>query len=270
MAFRVSFFFSAQVGKKTGGWSTNFWNNASDLSAVQTAAVALAKALLNLTGYGVAQTAIRIQDLSSFRAVQLLDGVGSSAVIAGNTANMDYPTTALLMQLQGPAKYVARYWLRGIPDSCTDQGGVFTPPAFFSRYLNQLASILTSGGNGWVIRSQDKGQTKTLITAATAAGVITAPAHGLATQDTVRIARTHGIAGLNKIWKIQKVDNDTFQLLPATAGMLVGTLTPPPGTVQKQVPLYQGIFAQTPLRISKHNVGRPFGLLVGRRKRRAS
>ena len=138
MAFRVAFFFAAQVGKKTGGWSTNFWNNSSDLAAVQTAAVALAKALLNLTGYGVAQTAIRIQDLSSFRAVQLLDGVGSSAVIAGNTANMDYPTTALLMQLQGPAKYVARYWLRGIPDSCTDQGGVFTPPAFFSRCAREM------------------------------------------------------------------------------------------------------------------------------------
>ena len=53
MAFRVSLFLAQKVGVRLGGWTINWWNAATDQSAVVTRTRALALAIFNYTGVGV-------------------------------------------------------------------------------------------------------------------------------------------------------------------------------------------------------------------------
>lgn len=123
--------------------------------------------------------------------------------------------------------------------------------------------------HGWRLYAQDKGIAFTNVTAVTLPGVVTSPGHGLLTGDHTRISRTKGIVGLNRIWLVTKIDNDTFQLNVPPAGGFVGALTAP-GKSQKQSRAFQTLTDAQIIRTTEHKVGRPFGLFSGRRKRRVS
>jgi len=270
MAFRVTFFFLQQVGAKTGGWSENYWNAAPDLPTVTLAAQNLLPLRWALCGYGVSIVAMRFQDLSSFRAAQPVPLTQFSSTVQGGTADADYPTSKGLLRLFGPAKYVTNQWLGGIPDSWITLGGVLTISAVGRDNFLSFKSAILNGSNGWRINTQDKSIAKKLVTAVTAGGQVTAAGSNYTAGQLVRISRTHGITGLNKIWTVAtNVDPNTFTIAPP-AGGFVGTLVNPLGTAQLQTKILQAITDVQLVRATEHRVGRPFGLLSGRRRRRAS
>ena len=179
----------------------------------------------------------------------------------------DYPTTKALVRLSGPQKYQTNMWIGTLPDYATTTGGIYTPPPLIVGYEKALFAILTDASNQWSIYNQDKGIMKKDVTAISAAGVVTCPAHGLLTSDYTRISRTQGFSSpvINKVWLVTKIDNDSFQLVPAPT--VVGAMTSP-GKSQKQSRIMQQISMAEVIRTTKHNVGRPFGLFSGRRKAR--
>ena len=265
--FRVSFFWTQQADR-LGGWSENFWNNLTSFSAAQTAALALQTALWNSKGNGVLGPYIRISQVGNFRSAQVIN-TNLTSTATGASSDADYPTTALLLFLASTQPYFSRQWLRGNPDNQVSSGGHFTPTAGYVTLINAITNILVTASNGWVLRNLNQGSAKQLITAVTLAGVVTVPAHGFATGNTIRISRTGGIPGLNALWKITVIDSNTFQLVGVPVGGFTGGYTKP-GTAQLQSFIYQAITGGGIARASKHNVGRPFGQLTGRRRRRST
>lgn len=261
--FRVSFFFSQQ-GDRLGGWSENYWNNLSSQSAVTAAAVALQQLLWSIKGNGVNAPYIRISQVGNFRSAFILN-TNLTSVATGASNDADFVDTAGLIRYFGPAPYFTNQWTRGIPDNCVTTGGRFVPTTAFVTNFNALSTALQAGGNGWVLRNLNQSNPRKVITAVTLAGVVTATAHGFSTGNYVRISRTGGIPGLNQVWLITVIDTNTFQLVGVPAGGFTGNYTKP-GTAQLQSWIFQAITSATVLRATKHNTGRPFGLLSGRRR----
>lgn len=265
--WRVSFYFSQQADR-LGGWSENFWNNQSSVDGVTAAATTLQNALYQLKGFGVDAPYIRISQVGNFRSAFVINTLlQSTATGAPNDA--DFPTNAILFRLNSTQPYFNNQWLRGIWDNVVSKGGHYIPTAGWTSLFNSFMSQLTVTTNGWVTRNLNQTNLKQLITAVTLAGVVTVPTHGYITGQQIRISRTGGIVGLNKIWKIVKIDNDTFSLVAPPAGGFSGAYTKP-GTAQLQAYLYQSILGSQNVRASKHNTGRPFGQLTGRRRRPAT
>jgi hypothetical protein len=194
----------------------------------------------------------------------------SAASVAGGTSNdADFAETALLVRLFGPQPYIANQWMRGVPDGAITLAGRYTPRGADVTAFNKIVAELTNASNGWSLRSLNQSNAKQLVTAVTTAGVVTVPAHGFSTGNTVRISRTGGLPGLNKIWKITVIDSSNFQLVGVPTGGFAGSYTKP-GTAQLQAYIFQQITGVTALRCTKHNTGRPFGQLSGRRRRSAT
>lgn len=266
MAFRVTFKFQ-QVGDLTAGWSMNFWNGLADLSQVVTVATTLRLKLQQMTGKGCNVVSIRISDLDNFRAVQFIRFKPTSVASGDNTGDADFYNTAALLKIQGPPKYVTTQWFRGLGDENFNTGGRWLPTPSTVNSINALSGMLSAGGNGWRIRNQDKDVVKKLITSVTLPGVVTVTGHGYATGSKVRISRTGGIPGLNKIWSIVVVDSNTFQLVAPPSGGFTGAYTKE-GTAQLQTKIYQAISLLTVARASSHRSGRPSETATGRAKTR--
>jgi hypothetical protein len=269
MPFKVAYF-CQWTGERSGGWSENYWNNNTDLASVITAANGLRFPLDNCHGRQTGIPFIRISDATSFREVTILTfplGItppGSTP----NDADSDFPTTALLLKFNGPNGYVVRQWLKGTWDGITSRGGIYSPTPTFVGNINGLVSTLTTGSNQWVLRCLDKTVPALPIADISQAGVVTVPGHPYATNDRIRISRARGLTQANKIWRVTKIDANTFSLI----GWIVPTVVTPylgNGTARKQTYTFVPIVAGKVDRVTEHHVGRPFGLLVGRRKRRA-
>lgn len=265
--FRVSFFFTQQ-GDRLGGWSVNFWNNLSSVAGVQAASLTLQSAIYKWMGLGNNAPYIRISQVGNFRSAFIVN-TNNTSTVTGGVNDADFVDTALLVRLIGPQPYTANMWLRGIPDAAVSSAGRYLPRAQDVTALNNIIAQLTQASNGWVVRNLNQSNAKQLITAVTLAGVVTVPAHGFSSGNTVRISRTGGVPGLNKVWKITVIDSSNFQLIGVPTGGFTGGYTKP-GTAQLQTYLYQAIQGVTPLRATKHNTGRPFGQLTGRRRRPAT
>jgi hypothetical protein len=265
--FRVSFFF-VQQGDRLGGWSVNLWNNQSSVAGVTAAATDLQFLLWSWTGNGVNAPYIRVSQVGNFRSAFIINTSRSSPA-TGGSGDADFVDTALLVRLIGPQPYFANQWLRGIPDAAVTTAGRYTPRASDRTAFLAIRDKLAVASNGWVLRNLNQSNAKQLITAVTLLGVVSVAAHGFSSGQSIRISRTGGMPGLNKVWKIVVIDSNTFQLVGLPIGGFTGGYTKP-GTAQLQAYLYQAITDMLPLRATKHNTGRPFGLLSGRRRRSAT
>lgn len=270
MAFRVTIFCTQQAGPKTGGWSENYWNNLTDLTSLQNVMALFLPLRWALMGFGSNIIAYRLQDLTAFRAALPVPLTQFTSTPQGVSSDADYPTTKGLLRLFGPGKYLTNQWLGGFPDNQTTRAGAFTPTNTFVAAFNSFSTHLQGGGNGWVIRSQDKTVAKKLVTAVAQAGQVTAAGSNYVAGSKVRISRTHGVTGLNGLWTVAtNVDNNNFTIAPP-AGGFIGTVVNPLGTVQLQSALFQGISSATIVRATEHKVGRPFGLFSGKSKKKKS
>jgi hypothetical protein len=266
MAFRCSFFFTQQGDLLSGG-SINFYNQQGDQSAVVTAARNLLAALYSLTGLGCNWPNARIADLQNFRSVVIIKNTRTS-VPGGTNADADFINTAGLLKVRGPGAYVVNQWMRGLTDGCFRQDGRWDPDGFTTGAFGPFHDQLVSSGNGWCIRAQNKATPKKLITAVTLTGQVTIPAHGYTGTPKIRISRTGGMPGLNKVWITTVVDANNLQLVAIPVGGFTGGYTKP-GTAQLQDAVFLAITDAQIVRATSHRTGRPFGQSSGRRRTRA-
>lgn len=266
MPFRVSYFFVQQTAR-AGGWSENFWNGASDLNVAVTKANDLGNALLAVHGHTSYITAIRYSEVGAFRRVAVAEQTMTFNPQVGNAVVSDYPTTALLLRMNSAPNYVTNQWIRGIPDSQISAGGFYVPTGTFAQAANALFGVLTTGTNQWAMRVQDKSVPKKAIFSISNTGVVTVPNHGYFDGDYIRVSRVQGFKGANGVWKIQVVDTNSFQLLFWTAPP-VGTPMYGNPTAQKQIKTFISPVGAAFIRATEHKVGRPSGVLTGRRRTR--
>lgn len=267
--FRVQFFWTQQASR-LGGWSENFWNNQSSTTGVQKAAANLQEQLFFCKGWGVNGPWIRISQVPASRKAQPIPTNLTSAFTGGNN-DADYPTSALLMKFTGATTgQVVNQWMRGIPDSVVNTGGRYDPSkANFGRNFTNMVSLLTTPSNGWCVRVNPPANAQILITAVTLAGVVTAPGHGIVGKGTVRISRTGGIPGLNGAWSVTVIDTNNLQLLAIPGGAFSGSYSKI-GYIRNQTWILDPIANCTIQYATEHKVGRPFGQLTGRRRKRGT
>lgn len=274
MAFRVSIRLTQLAGSKTGGWSENFWNSNSDLTALLPIAQALRNEIWNITGVQTVVPSARISNPDTFRQVQLVEYPTEATATAGALADSDYPSAALLLKLFAPGPYTTLQWLRGIPDSIITRGGTYTPQAK-PGYLNKMAAFLTvlmTGTNGWSIRALDRAVLAKPVTGVNlTTGIVTIPSHGFGGAGSLHKVRIKGFKvpkGLNAVWNVTVLDGSTVQLnfyTPPTTTVVPFGKAP---TARLQQYTYVPIQTASIVRATSHYTGRPTELLGGRRRTR--
>ena len=266
MAFHVSYHFVQRV-RRTGGWSENFWNNSGALPTAFDQAMALRPLLTSLHGAQTVMSGLTVREDGNARIQK--DIIFDDGTLPDNEAsNSDYPTTSLLLQnVDATGAYKSRQWIKGIPDSIVVKG--FYVVGAYDKSLKKFLDALKSGGAAWCMRVRLNAAAvpPKNVDGVSPLGVITITGHGYANNARVRMARVGGVPGINGDWKIYNVTADTFQLRG-----YVPIVDPPAwdgkGTARLITLDYPGIKATSLLGISAHQVGRPFDLLIGRRKTR--
>jgi len=266
--WRVSFFFSVNLGKKKGGWTENYWNKLTNLSDVIAATKKLAVRLDTLHGWQSALDYARVSDANKFREGDIVEFGDEYAAKAGGTADQisDYPTNALLILSSDAGRYKARYWIRGVRDSVINKGGRYVPTSDYIAWFGDYSAYLCSAANGWAIRALDKDRPTIKVQSITNAGIVTtAVAHGFQPSDRVQLQRMTPWTRANGTWNITTRDAVTFELTgwqPYPAA----PVQPKNGQTRPVRYVFQQMGTAKVDRASKHNVGRPSGLLIGRRK----
>jgi len=266
MPFRVSYFFSQQT-QRLGGWSENFWNSTTNQDTAFQKAADLVTPLRKLHGKTTVLRHYRVSNVDVFRQIDILNFSSTDNPDVTATTIADYPTTALGLKLVANPNYVVRQWIKGTWDSVIDAGGFYQPTATFVTNVNAFFAALTTGGNGWALRVLDRTVPSKVVRDITQAGSVTVLAHGYADNATVRISRAKGLTQANNRWRITVVDADTFSLQGWVAPA-VNTPYQGNGIVRLQTYVYPAIGGGIVERATKRNVGRPFGLLSGRRTAR--
>lgn len=270
MPFRVTFFWQQQ-SSKLGGWSENFWSSLSDVSSVQTAALALRTLMDNAKGAQVVCNTIRISDAATFRNVQNVLIPGASTIPTTPSNDADYPSTALQLKMKAAGNYSTTQWFRGIPDANVSNSGQYNPiPSYVSK-ISTIAAEITNSSKQWSVRVLDRTVLKKVVSnLAPTTGIVTCTAHGYGPAGTTLKVRIQGFASpkvANKVWRITVIDADTFQLnfWQSTSGPVSGNNP----TARAQVYTYIQVSGLEVVRATSHRTGRPIGLLGGRRRRRA-
>jgi hypothetical protein len=265
MPFRVSYFFVQAIGR-TGGWSENYWNSNTDIEPCVRAGVKLATALRQCHGLQSNLRYMRISDAATFRDVTLVEYVGEGAQQTNGNTDSDYPTNAAGLKLVGSGNYVTRQWIKGVEDTAINDGGLWLPSGRTTRNFNAFFAILQTTSEQWVLKRLNRATPKLVVENVTNAGVVSITGHGYANNAKIRISRCRGTFFINQLWTIKRIDADSFSLI----GYVPQTNNPVyrgGGTSQLQTPTYVPITNASIERATKHNVGRPFAQLTGRRRR---
>lgn len=265
MPFRVSFFCQVQQ-ERLGGWSENYWNSLSDLTAVIPLAKALRIALYTCKGRPVGMPTIRISPISNVRQVKILTFPVASANSTDPSLLTDYATQKAGLKLMANPSFTVRQWFGGVYDEDIASGGRWDPTPDDLKAFKALFAILTNAANGWALRKIDTSVMKKTVQAISVAGVVSSLGHGLETDDLVRVGRVLTPNNINKVWKVVKISADSYSLngfQTLTSAPIVKNST----YGQKQQFNYYQIASAEIERATSHRVGRPFGQLSGRRRR---
>lgn len=268
MPFKVSFFLSQQ-GDRIGGWSENFWNQSASLSAAATEAAVVVGLLQATKGAQTFVNSVRISDVANFRSTQILTVSSPAPIGPVGSFDSDYQTTGALVRISTAVGTYTQQWFKGNPDVNVQAGGRWQPVGAWITAFGALTGRLNTGINGWCIRKLDTTQQKYLILAISQTGILTVAATNFTVGSNVkiRVSRVGGFA-INALWNANVISATSLQLIgyvpPATPPVYTGGK----GTVQLQSFVYTGIGTLAVVRATEHKVGRPFGQLIGRRKRR--
>jgi uncharacterized protein with HEPN domain len=266
---KITYIFNAQKN----GWTETWYNTAENLGQIMVNAVAVAVARANLLGLGSQIEAIRVSDdnivndsIVDFTAFGPTDGTVK-------LQPRDSPWNALLCRANSGTLYRRQLWLRGIPDAWITVDPItltYTLSPTFLRLFNTFTGVLTK--NNFQIKALAKEAVLAPVRIITQVAQdvsqvfrITAPAHGFANTNEVRIYGVKGqnVTQVNGVWHVYDVTADTF-LVPEPVG--IGQLLyKGGGKVKKRVYSYYNINSLTYLRVSKHNTGRAFFVTRGRR-----
>lgn len=266
MAFRVNFFLQQQ-GDRLGGWSENYWNSKTDLSACITAALALRTALMFAKGDQAVCPRYRISDPVVFRSGRTYIVGGASARV-GNFPS-DYQVTKLLLNFTSSIT-TTQQWFGGQTDASIVNGGYYDPSSSLGS-LTAYANTLANGTNGWSVRSLNPAFPPIPVLSIDATtGTVTTGGHTYVTGDRIRISYVHGLTSANGLWRVIQIPSNTTQF--NLAGWIASPLTPmlksPNARVRLQSYTLSQITQVRIVRASNHRVGVPTGTFGGRRKRR--
>jgi len=259
--YRVSYIMTQAASRPTG-WSENFWCSAASLNAAIAAAQVVQPRLMSIHGEQTICTDLRVVELGVNRIGRLLSVNASGGEAA---ASSDYPTTCLYIQMTGAGGRKTGQWIKGIWDDAVVGGGNFLNANNYRRFFNAFGTSVVDNFGMRVLAPQAQ---KDVLGLNPATGAITVNAHGYATGDNVRISgilpgpSNYG----NRIWKIIVTDANTFTVLGWNPPLNYAFQL---GAAKARLQAYQIIGVETVslMRISKRNVGRPFGAPRGRRRR---
>lgn len=255
-----------QSNTRTGGWREGFWLSATSLDVAKTRVLALLDPLNNFKGNPTFSRAYTVSEYP-YKRVAESPLTGFSAGVATDATEADYPTVRVQLRLTGTTGQKTTQWIGGIRDRDTKGGGFWRPAATTTRFFNATKTILTNVSNGWSINPLNVAFPKLVVVAfnAMTATVTTGVNHGYANNDYVRIQRLNGVPGINGIWQIRDATATTFALVgwPSSDALM----TRSNARVQKQDRVLVPIRDVEIVQVTSHKVGRPTGLLGGRRKR---
>jgi len=268
MGWRVQYFQTQQV-RHTGGWGMSFWNSVGDKAAVIAEARRLRDDFSGLHGRSVRFPRFRVSDPTDSRAAEVVEIPSTTNNSVGTNDHADYPTNAVNIVLRAGEFYRASCWIRGVIDGNVALGGFFVGGGVFDTFFARFRARLLTASNNWSLYPLDRLQERKPIKSITIAGVVSVPGHGYPDNAIVRIGRVVSPAVANDEWRITFIDADTFSLVgwvPTAVAPVVKKSSYVKRQVHTFVPINE---VKTPF-ATKKNVGRPFGLLSGRQKSRAS
>lgn len=297
---------AAQIGatlfftdhNQSAGWSeTHYSVSGQDLPTVLKDAQDMAKARVMMLGAGISLDYIRVSDQQVRGDSLVALGIPPSqqnpiaynkaliveATVVGEggrtvSPTSDYSFTALLCRMEMGVSQRKSLYLRGIPDSLDQDGGVITDSVFLDAF-NSWVDLMKSGK--WGARVLNKDLTANPIFPITSvtnnAGppqqvTITAAGSNFQTGQSVRISGIKYQAAppaaastpINGVWQVANPQAGSFQLSGYPGGTVQYFYG---GSVRARtytVPAYSNVLQ---IRMVSRRAGRPFGLSKGRRKR---
>lgn len=266
--YHVTYFFEA--GKV--GWSETYYLSAGDLTGAQKEEAKLARSRINLCAHpdygGPTLTYARVKEDGSARPADIFTHFLKSMYFAEEDADM--PWTGIYVNTTDTNNKTMKRLLRGVPDFSTTQ--LWNQPAANVAWTNQFnvfrISLLNDGWTHRVkqqIRANDKVITALTIDETTHYLKVTSAAHGLTNEDSISFRKVKASKPVTGEHAISVVDANNF-LVPGCWPHTITFLGE--GWWFKNVWLYPDITAARIGRKGKRDVGRPFGLLRGRRPNR--
>jgi len=254
--YRETFFYE----EGENGWSESIHVNVTDTPTLIALASVYANNRLAATSGQVNLTHIRISDDLVFRDV-ILDPI--ALPLPGqfkSISRAEAPWTAIDIRLSANPLVQRSLFFRGMPDGQVNGNQLSFTPAYgaaFNAFVNTIV------GGVFSIKNKDRTQLKQPIATISAAGVVnmSAPVAGLGNLDTVQILgiprsrvpkRTYLVTNL--------VDQSNFTLRGWNSGVVTAT-----GYLRRIVYNLLPISIAAADFATERRVGRPFGVLRGRR-----
>ena len=256
--FKATMFFT----QRSSGWSESFYLDASSEGAVRPVMNALASRRLACANLAVTVPYIRIEDITLPGTARLFN----PNLARASNRNSDTPWQSLLVRLQASDGSRRMYLLRGLPDEIAVNGAYQPDPDFRAAIDQFLGRLSSTGCRLKVIKKSNLFQPISNIS--NAGQVTTIGAHGLNVGSIIKFDHTHDDNGVlvSGLWTVNAdVSSNVFGI-----ASWPGTRTASAGKFRKQEADYPLITATDVRRIGKRNVGRPFGLPLGRRRRPAA
>jgi hypothetical protein len=265
-------------------WSESWYLSADSLQNAWDKMDAVAERRAETIGSGALLNAIRVTDTTTPR-VALTKPVNYPGPPDSATTTIDTPYNGIYVKVQDTNRlYRRQMWLRGIPDTWIMYDQITKNPI-----INALATQAINRFNVRAIANQlllkvitadlTANPRKTVanisLQAVSNLFLITAPGHGFATAQYVRVKNCKGsnlqvasggvVRGVNGVWPVTVVSPDTFTI------PLTGSPTNPPvytggGYAQARPIQYVPIRYVDYIRFAKRDTGNPSGRVRGRRR----
>lgn len=264
---KVSFAYYMPARKLTG-WTENFYSSKATCLLAMEKAEALRPFLMDIHGAQVRLQHIVARSVENPRLSQLKN-YNVLFQPDANTQDTDYPSVSILLKLiDETGNYTTRQWIKGIWDDACKKGFYF--PGTFEPKLQAFLTELQNANNGWVIRASDKANVFKDVENCSDTGQIQVTGHGYATGDRVRVGKIGGKCSLNGLWKITRIDADSFQLQQYVTPACAEPAWDGHGHVRKLAFAENGIAIKKASNegISDRDIGRPIGSRSGRRKKK--
>lgn len=263
--YKLSFYWQ-QTGNRTGGWSENFWVSAANPDEALTKGEAIRPTLLACHGRHTLNTALVARFDGKPRQTKPKH-YPATGLNTANSDDSDYQTTAVCIQLTAGLSGNVRQWLRGIGDNFTFEGGRMNEGSAQWDKVKAFCLALAQT-SGFICRLKDQNVVKKEIVSGTAGGIVEVMNHGYTNGQMIQIQGVELPKYANGLWRIAPTGANTFQLVNWSPRVADAVAWKPGGTTQLRAYVDADITAVDPLFSSSRKVGRPFGLLTGRRKSR--
>jgi hypothetical protein len=266
MPTKISYLYSAKTGGLYCGWSENFWFDANPIVSLGHALI-LVPDLMPLHAVETTLTHIRATPTDPALPTVLEAMVPPVRGSGGNaTITTDFIMTALLLRMTNQTIGIqTRQWIRGIPDNAVQAGAI--DPVYLTQKFNPFKTALLISPIS-LYNQQLAGVRYAITTVDVSTGSMLVPNHPFHAFDRVRIARGQGITKLNSTYTVASVTANTVTLASWNPPEHWGTYIPGTATMQLLTKELSIITDANAARITKHDTGRPFALLHGRRRAR--